>query len=57
MTRNQEVTMNTGLHAVGWGLQRIVLGLGAAAFAVLLAYAMWIFVIVALQGVASFGQQ
>jgi hypothetical protein len=57
LTRKQEVIMNTGLHAVGSGLQRVALGLGAAAFAVLLAYAMWIFVIVALQGVASFGQQ
>jgi hypothetical protein len=49
--------MNTGLHAVGWGLQRLTLVLAAAAFAVLLAYAAWIFVIVALLGVASFGQQ
>jgi hypothetical protein len=57
MTPNQEVIVNTGLHAVGWGLQRMAFGLAAAAFAVLLAYATWIFVIVALQGIASFGQQ
>ena len=57
MTRNQEVTMNTGLHAVGWGLQRLTIVLVATAFAAVLAYATWVFVIVAIQAVASFGQQ
>jgi hypothetical protein len=57
MTGNQEVTMNTGLHAVGWGLQRLALALVATAFGLVLAYALLVFVIVAVQGVASFGQQ
>ena len=49
--------MNTGLHAVGWGLQRLTVVLVATAFAAVLAYATWVFVIVAIQAVASFGQQ
>jgi hypothetical protein len=57
MTRNQEVTMNTGLHAVGWGLQRLTIVLVATAFAALLAYSLLVFVLVAVQAVASFGQQ
>jgi hypothetical protein len=56
MTGNQEVTMNTGLHAGGWGLQRLALALVATAFGLILAYALLVFVIVAIQGVASFGQ-
>jgi hypothetical protein len=57
MTRNQEVTMNTGLHAVGWGLQRLSIAIAATAFGALLAYALLVFVIVVIQGVNSFGQQ
>jgi hypothetical protein len=56
MTRNQEVSMNAGLHAVGWGAQRLALALVATAFAAVLAYAGLVFVIVAIQAVASFGQ-
>jgi uncharacterized membrane protein len=57
VTRNQEVTMNTGLHAVGWGLQRLTVVLVATAFGALLAYSLLVFVLVAVQAVGSFGQQ
>jgi uncharacterized membrane protein YtjA (UPF0391 family) len=57
MTRNQEVTMNTGLHAVGWGLQRLTIALLATAFGAILAYALLVFVIVVIQAVAGFGQK
>jgi hypothetical protein len=53
---NQEGTMSTGLHAVSWSLQRLIIALMGAAFAVILAYATFIFVLVVIQAVASFGQ-
>jgi hypothetical protein len=47
--------VQTGLHAVTWGLQRLGLALVATAFAALLAYAVLIFVLVAIQAAQSFG--
>jgi hypothetical protein len=38
--------MQTGLHAIGWGLQRLTVVLVLTAFAGLLAYAGLVFVIV-----------
>jgi uncharacterized membrane protein len=49
--------MNGGLHAVGWGLQRLTVALVATAFGAILAYALLVFVIVVVQAVAGFGQQ
>ena len=48
--------MHAGLHAITWGLPRLAIALGAAVLAALLAYALLIFVIVAIQSVAAFGQ-
>jgi hypothetical protein len=48
--------MRAGLHAIGWGLPRLALALGVTVFAVLLAYCVLVFVIVAVQAFASLGQ-
>jgi hypothetical protein len=48
--------MQTGLHAMSWGLQRIVVALVGAAFIAVLAYALLVFGMVAVQAIASFGQ-
>lgn len=48
--------MQTGLHAVGWGLQRLAIVLGVTVVAALLAYAILVFVMVTVQAVAGFGQ-
>jgi hypothetical protein len=48
--------MQTGLHAVGWGLQRFAVAIGLAAFVAVFAYAILVFVMVAIQAAASFGQ-
>jgi hypothetical protein len=48
--------MRTGLHVIGWGLSRASLVLGAAAFAVILAYAVLVFVVVINQAAVAFGQ-
>ncbi len=48
--------MQTALHAIGWGASRLAIVLGLAAFGALLAYAILVFVLVAIQGVAAFGQ-
>ena len=48
--------MQTGLHAIGWGLQRLGIVLGITAFAAILAYSVLIFVIVVGQTAATFGQ-
>jgi hypothetical protein len=53
---HQEVRMQTGLHAVGWSLQRLSIVLALGAIAAILAYSTLIFVIVAVQAVAAFGQ-
>jgi hypothetical protein len=47
--------MQTGLHAIGWGLQRFSIVLGATAVVAMLAYATLVFVIVAVQAAAAFG--
>jgi hypothetical protein len=48
--------MQTGIHAIGWGLQRFVIAVALAAFGVLLAYAVLTTIIVAGQAAAAFGQ-
>jgi hypothetical protein len=48
--------MQTGLHAIGWGLPRLAIALGLTAFAALLAYAILVLVIVVIQTAATFGQ-
>jgi hypothetical protein len=47
--------MQTGLHAVGWGLQRVSIGIGVAVLAAGLAYIGLVLVIVVIQSVAAFG--
>jgi hypothetical protein len=47
--------MKTGLHAVGWGLQRMGFTLGILVFGALLAYATWVAVIVVGHAIASWG--
>jgi hypothetical protein len=47
--------MQTGLHAVGWGLQRMGIALGILVLGALVAYTTWVFVIVVGQAAASFG--
>lgn len=47
--------MHTGLHALGWGTSRLLFALGAAAFAILLAYSTLVFVIVVVQAANAFG--
>jgi hypothetical protein len=48
--------MHAGLHAIGWGLPRLAIALGATVFATVIAYSILVFVIVAVQAVAAFGQ-
>ncbi len=48
--------MNTGLHAIGWGLQRLGIALAVTAMAALLAYVTLVTVIVVGQAASSFGQ-
>jgi hypothetical protein len=48
--------MQTGLHAMGWGLQRLAVAAVALAFLAVFAYAILVFVLVAIQAAASFGQ-
>jgi hypothetical protein len=48
--------MNAGLHAVRWGLSRCAIALGLAALAVVLAYVVLVFVLVAIQAVGGIGQ-
>lgn len=48
--------MHTGLHALSWGLPRLAIALAATVFAVVIAYSVLVFVIVAVQAVAAFGQ-
>ncbi len=48
--------MHTGLHAIGWGLPRLAIALGLAAVAILIAYSTLVFILVAVQAVATFGQ-
>jgi hypothetical protein len=48
--------MHAGLHAIGWGLPRLAIALVVTMCLVLVAYSMLVFVIVAMQGLAAFGQ-
>jgi len=48
--------MQNGLHALGWGLQRLGIALGILVFVPLFAYAILVAVIVAGQAAAAFGQ-
>jgi hypothetical protein len=46
--------INTGLHALGWGLPRLGLAVGAVAFTIMIGYSLLVFGIVLVQAVASF---
>lgn len=48
--------MQTGLHALTWGLQRLGVALGLLMLAAFSAYVIWVFVIIAGQGVAGLSQ-
>jgi hypothetical protein len=48
--------MQTGLHATGWGLQRLAIVLGATVFAAIFAYVLLVAVIVGIQAAAALGQ-
>ncbi len=48
--------MQTGLHAISWGLSRLAIVVGITVLAVILAYVVLVFVIVAIQAAAALGQ-
>jgi hypothetical protein len=48
--------MMKGLHALGWGLQRLGIVLGMTVFAALLTFATFVAVLIVIQAAASFGQ-
>jgi type IV secretory pathway VirB3-like protein len=48
--------MQTGLHAIGWGLSRFALVLGVAVLAAVMAYATLVFVVIAVQAFSALGQ-
>jgi hypothetical protein len=48
--------MQTGLHAIGWGLQRLAIAVGAAALLIFFAYVVLVTVIVVGQAASTFGQ-
>jgi hypothetical protein len=48
--------MQTGLHAIGSGLQSAAIALGAAVMLALFAYALLVFILVVILAAASFGQ-
>jgi hypothetical protein len=56
VTARLEITMHTPLHAVGWALPRLAIVVGLSLFAIVLAYAVLVFFIVAVQAVGAFGQ-
>ena len=47
--------MQTGLHALGWGLPRLALALGITVIAAILTYTMLVFVIVVIQVAGALG--
>jgi hypothetical protein len=49
--------MRTGLHAIGRSLQAITIVVLGTGFAIVLGYALLVFVIIAVQGVAGIGGQ
>ena len=48
--------MQTGLHALGWGLQRLGFALALLLFVPLFAYAIVVAVVVVGQAITAFGQ-
>jgi hypothetical protein len=48
--------MQTGLHAVTWTVQRLAVAIVGVALLAMFAYVGLVFVMVAVQAVASFGQ-
>lgn len=48
--------MQTGLHAITWGLTRLAVVLGLAVLAAVMAYIGLVFVIVAIQAAGALGQ-
>jgi hypothetical protein len=48
--------MQSGLHAVGWGLQRLGLALGLLIFLPIFLYAILVMAIVVFQAAVAFGQ-
>jgi hypothetical protein len=48
--------MQTGLHAVGWGMQRLGFAVAILLFLPLFAYAIVVAVVVVGQAAAAFGQ-
>jgi hypothetical protein len=48
--------MNTGVHAIGWGLSRLAIVVGITVFGAIFAYVILVFVIVAGQAAAALGQ-
>jgi hypothetical protein len=48
--------MQTGLHAVGWGLQRMGVALGLLVVGAGFALVMWVLVIIVGQAIAQWGQ-
>jgi hypothetical protein len=47
--------MQTGLHSIGWGLQRTGIALGILVFGAVFAYVIWVIVILVGQAAASWG--
>ena len=45
--------MQAGLHAIGWGLQRLAIGVGVTAFAIVFDYVIWITAIVVAQAMGG----
>jgi hypothetical protein len=48
--------VQTGLHAIGWGLQRMGVTLGILVFGAAFALVMWVVVIIVGQAIAQWGQ-
>ena len=47
--------MQTGLHAISWGLQRLAITLGILVLGAAFALAMWVIAIVVAQAIAQWG--
>ncbi len=45
--------MQTGLRAVGWGLERLIIVLGVTVFAAVFAYVLFVFAIIVVKGVGA----
>jgi Mg2+/Co2+ transporter CorB len=55
-SKKQEVMMQTGLRATGWGLQRLSIVVGVVVLAAVLAFVTLVFAIVVVQGIAAFSR-